>query len=309
MTRHDDEAANRPSLLPGVGGPAVGLTLAILHLSLVAALGLTGLMTAARSLEAWPARLSGSVTLAATASGIESADAAAARAAEILGRTPGVARAEILEPAPGDGLAARIMGAPGGDAPEATDIELAPPTPRLLKVVFAPGAALTAPRVTAILAGSGLPVAVDDHGVWSGPLERGAFLALAAAAVILFGLLLGVWGLVAMSARRSVARHGERIGLLIHLGATEPTLIRPFRRGLVLSTVLGVALGVVVAAGAAAILVWSPQVAIVLAERVPDMPAMAGVDLLGALLWPLVGAPVGALAAAVATKAALRRMS
>jgi cell division protein FtsX len=306
----DSKIARRdPALLPGVGGPSPGVTLAILFLSLIAALDLIAVAVAARTFQAWPARLAGSVTVVATGGGIESADAAAARVAEILGRTPGVSRVRVLDPAPEDALAARIMGASSGGGPTVDEPDLPQPTPRLLNVVFSPGSSLSARGLTKILADQGPRVTMDDHGLWSGPLERAALVAAAAAAMLLVVLLWGVWSLVAGGVGRAFGRHAERLTLLTHLGAAEPVLGGPFRRGLTLATTVGAALGVFAAAGAGALLIWSPEAAIALAGRGVQLPPIEPFDLAAGLAWLPVAVAVGALAARVAAIAALRRMS
>jgi cell division protein FtsX len=281
----------------------------ILLLSLIAALDLIAVAVAARTLQAWPARLAGSVTVVATGGGIESADAAAARVAEILGRTPGVSRVWVLDPAPEDALAARVIGAASASAPTADDPDLPPPTPRLLDVVFSPGSSLSARGLTKSLADQGPRVAIDDHGVWSGPLERAAVVAAGGAAVVLVVLLWGVWSLVTGGVRRAFDRQAERLILLTHLGATEPVLTGPFRRGLTLTAAVGAGLGVFAAAGVGALLIWSPDAAIALAGLGVPLPTIAPLDLAASLAWLLVAVPIGALAARIAASATLRRMS
>ncbi len=302
-------AQRNPALLPGAGGLSPGVTLAMLVLSLIAALDLMAVAVAARTLEAWPERLAGSATVATTGGGIESADAAAARVAEILRRTPGVSGAWMLDPAPEDALAARIMGAQAAVGLEAPETDLPQPTPRLLGVMFSPGTSLTALRLAKILADQGPPVAIDDHGVWSGPLERTALVMAGSAGILLLALLLGVWSLVAGGVRRAFGRHAERLILLTHLGAAEPVLTGPFRRGLTLATTVGAGLGVFAAAGVGALLIWSPEAAIALAGRGVRLPTIDALDLVAGLAWLPVAVPVGALAARIAAIAALRRMS
>ncbi len=302
-------ARSGPALLPGVGGLSPGVTLAILVLSLIAALDLIGVAVAARTLRAWPARLAGSVTVVATGGGIESADAAAARVAEILGRTPGVSRVRVLDPAPEDALAAWIIGDSLAGGSTADDPDLSPPKPRLLSVVLKPGSSLTARGLTKVLNDQGPRVAVDDHGIWSGPLERAALVVAGGAAMLLVVLLWGVWNLVAGGVRRSFGRHAERLVLLTHLGAAEPVLTGPFRRGLTLTAAVGAGLGVFAAAGVGALLIWSPDAAIALAGLGVPLPAIAPLDLAAGLAWLLVAVPIGALAARIAAIVALRRMS
>ncbi|HLZ82437.1 MAG TPA: hypothetical protein VKQ54_02645, partial [Caulobacteraceae bacterium] len=114
-------ARSGPSLLPGAGRPSPWLVSAALALSLVAGLELVAASAAVRAAAVWSPRLAGTVTVAVAGAGLESAEAAAARATEILAGAPGVARIWVLDPDPGDAVAGRVMGlggtAPSGDPP------------------------------------------------------------------------------------------------------------------------------------------------------------------------------------------------
>ena len=255
-------ARGAPALLPGLSFPAPGLTLAILLLSLLASLDLGGASMLGRRASQWSGRLTGAATVVAAGRDLESADAAAARAAEILGRLPAVAEARVLDPAPGDALAGRLLGlAPG------------PPTtapPRLVSVRSKPGAILAVDRVAAVLRDQGVTAAVDDHGAWSGPLERLGLLAAVALGALFLLLLALLVAVIGALVGRAAADRRDRLGLLVQLGAGEASLTRPFGARAVASAAAGAALGSGAVMAIGAILAFAPEAAL----RLP-IPASA----------------------------------
>ena len=295
-----------PRLLPGAGRPSLGVTLAILVLSIVATLDIIAAPAAVRLLQAWPARLAGSITVATTSGGVESADAAAARVVESLASTPGIASARVLDPASGDDLAARLM--IGGDATSILGVADTT-TARLIRADFTPQSLLRPSDIPILLGRQGLRVAVDDHDPWTGPVERTALIAGVAAAATPLLALFGVWAVTAWRAPRAVARRRDRVSLLIHLGATEATLARPFTDGLILAAALGSGLGSAASAGAASATIWAPSAAIWLASRGVTIQPLAGVDLAGVPAWPVAATLVAALVARGAMTRALRELA
>ena len=75
-----EAARSGPRLLPGVANPSPWLALAIFVLSVVAGLELVAATGSIRAAVAWSPRLAGSATVAVSGGGLESAEAAAARA-------------------------------------------------------------------------------------------------------------------------------------------------------------------------------------------------------------------------------------
>jgi hypothetical protein len=174
---------------------------------------------------------------------LESSDAAAARAREILGGLPGVAGVRVLEPASIDASLARILMAP----PSSKDTG----APRVLAVSVAGGGSpATAPAERALSA-EGLLFAIDDHGLWSGPCER---LQILAAAAIGFGLLASIGILGALgggAAGRRIDGVWPRLDILAQLGAaperraravTWPMAARAAAAGAV-GAILGIGVG------------------------------------------------------------------
>ena len=304
MTRAQ-AADGGPSLLPGVAKPSPWLALAILVLSVVAGLELVAATAAIRTAVAWSPRLAGSATVAVSGGGLESTEAAAARAAEILARAPGVARLAVLDPDPGDAVAGRLMGldgaAPGADPP------------RLLAATFASGEGASAAALAQSLRRGNIVAAVDDHGVWTGPLERMAVVAAATAAASLLLLIVLVWALAAGSAGGAVRRHSARVSLLLHLGATDGMILGPVSARAVGAAALGALIGVGAAAALAAAAIWSPALAdwikAQLAAQIGVAPGLDAWDLAAAAIWPPVAIVIAFWAAGGAAKSRLRTMA
>ncbi|MDB5479776.1 MAG: cell division protein, partial [Caulobacteraceae bacterium] len=228
-------ARHGPSLLPGAATPSPWLALVVLLLSFLAGLELVASTAAIRAAAAWSPRLAGTMTVAVGGAGLESAEAAAARATEILAKAPGVARIRVLDPDPADGAAARIMGLTG--------TATAGDSPRLLATTSAGGEGVSAAALARALRRENVAAAVDDHGVWTGPLERTAVVLGAAAAGLLLVLIILVWALAAAAAAAAVRRRASRVNLLLHLGATDPAITGPFRARAVGAAALGAVIG------------------------------------------------------------------
>ena len=213
---HDD-----PALLPGTATPSVWLALAILVLSVLVVLELVAATAAIRAAVAWSPRLAGSVTVAVSGGGLESTEAAAARATEILARSPGVARIAVLDPGAGDALASQLMGL--SRAADEAD------PPRVIVTTFDASGAASAATIAEDLQRENVIAAVDDHGVWSGPVERTAAVVAAIGAGSLLVLAVITWVLAAASAAAAVRKRVSRITLLLQWGATDAVILRPIR--------------------------------------------------------------------------------
>jgi cell division protein FtsX len=298
-------ARSGPSLLPGVAKPSPWLALAILVLSVVAGVELVAATATIRTADAWSPRLAGSATVAVSGGGLESTEAAAARATEILARAPGVARLAVLDPDPGDAVAGRIMGlhgaAPGGDLP------------RLLATTFAGGEGASATALAQSLRRENVVAAVDDHGVWTGPLERTAVIAAACAAGLLLVMIVLVWALAAASAGAAVRRHAARVSLLLHLGATEGMILGPLRARAVGAAAVGALIGTGGAAALGGAAIWSPAVAdwvnSQVAARIGMWPGLDAWDLAAAAIWLPIAVVFASWAAGATAKSRLRTMA
>lgn len=295
------DVSREPLLLSSMGSAARWVGVIVALVTFLAVAGIVGAATSLRTLRDWPARLSGSATVAVTGAGIESSDSAAARAVELLGRDSRIVRAWVVEPAPGDSLAARIIGAPTPDADSGA--------PRLVGLDARPGSGLTAADVLSILAGARIGAAVDDHGAWTGPLERLAAAAVGGAAVALMVLAATTSALAGWGARRALARARPQVMLLLQLGAREEAILKGVRGALDRAVVLGVIGGALLALGAASILVWSPEVASRMIALGLPLPPLEPLDLAAGAAWPLLALLIGMWSTGAAARGALRSLA
>jgi hypothetical protein len=276
----------------------VGLFLAAALTSLVAVMAMAWLSADLRARPALLSRLGGGATIAIlaprTPGDLESLDAAAWRAREILATAPGVASARVLEPAAGDEAIAAAMGA--GRAPS-----------RLIALGFAPGAAsATIPTMGALigaLSREGLAGAGDDHNPVTGPVERALTLdiaGLALAGIVLCGVLAGLVG--AMIHTRA-GRMAARITLLSGLGMTDPDLLMRLLAPVVLNAGLASITG-----GVTALAIMG-----LAAPSLPGLelvtPAPGAVDLLRAAAWPALAVSVVLMAAMLIGLGRIRRLA
>jgi len=228
-----------------------------------------------------PARLAGAPTVVVWGAGLESADAAQARAAEALAAIPGAGPITSLEPAASDRLVARELGAPDGAEP------------RLLHVPGASAAALQR-----VLTAQGIPGAAIDRS-WR-PGARSTAIALAAGVFVPLLALAGFVLVCAAEAGREMRRSRAAVELMRGAGAFDAyvaSLIRSRVAGLALTAGLWGAAGAMIGA------------ALLSRKGLADLVGgLARVD----VLWPwaallLVAWALGALAAGSAARGRLKR--
>ena len=276
-----------PPLLPPGRSDWAGLAVALLVC--VAGLGTSlGLAAVRAGLDLAP-RMTGSATLTPHAGRLESPDAAAARAADLLARLPSVAEARVLEPADADSAIAAAID--GGTVP-------LDQTPRLVSVRLkgsADGAALIA-----ALRADRLTAGLDDHGLWSGPVERWAIIGLGAMGAFKLAVLVLLAASAGWAGRGAVSKAAPRIDLLRRLGATDALIIQDI--GGRLAVRLGLA-GVVgaLAAGTIAVGLSGPFSAWAPAALPLDLW-----DLCAVPPWPPIALLIVWLGARAGARAALR---
>jgi len=299
-------ARRDPSLLPGVASPSPWLALAIFLLSLLASLELVTVTTAVRAAVAWSPRFAGSMTVAVSGAGLESTEAAAARATEILARAPGVTRIAVLEPDAGDEAVGRLMGLSGA-AEEADPV-------RLIETTLGAGVSVkgAAAAISRALRRENVAASIDDHGVWSGLVERTALLAAIGAAGLLLVLAILTWVVAAASASAGARRRAGRVILLLHLGATDEMILAPSRAGAAGAAALGAVTGAAAAAVLAGAVIWSPEAANWLGGRtgapIGAAPGLDAWDLAAAAIWPPLAILVALWGAGAAARARLRAL-
>lgn len=162
-------------------------------------------------------RLRGQVTVVVWGRGLESADAAAARAAELLTSQPGLHRIEVLEGDERDALIGAIIAGPsnGLESPRLISFDGTPPNHQLSSL-------MTRERLTATF---------DDHRETRGILERRGW------ALVGLGLALSVLLFAGFAATCFVTGVAEthsgnpRIELMMRLGAEPSSIASMVGRG------------------------------------------------------------------------------
>jgi cell division protein FtsX len=218
------------------------------------------------------ARLAGAVTVVVWGHGLESADAAQARAVEILAGAGGVTRATALDPAAGDERFARAVGAPAG-----AEVRL---------IAVASPAARIAPRLARALRAQGLAARAGDRDAAVGQSRKALVLALTGDVVLPLLVIATMIAVCAQAIRREAAMAAPSLGLIRQFGATDRFVRGLWRRR---SAGRALACGLIGAAAAViAAVVWQAGGAL----GVPVGP----LDLAWAALWAPVAGLIGALA-------------
>jgi cell division transport system permease protein len=264
-------------------------------LCFLACLTAIGVLAADRAAGAWTGQLVGEATVIVRPRGGETPDAAAARAAEALAGTPGVAEARALEPAKAYDLIRPWL----GDVSDIEDL----PVPRLVAVTLDARHPADAKRLRAALQSQGVDATVDDHSLWikdirrAGALVRwlgvGVFLLIAAAAA----------AVVAFATRAGLAARRDVVEVLHLTGAEDGYIARlflaRFARVAAQAGLIGAAAAAVVAGGLR--LAGGGQ------GLTPALP-LAWSDLAAVIPCPLLAAAVAAVAAQVTAVRLIRDM-
>jgi cell division transport system permease protein len=279
-----------PILGPGGRGRAIA-TLAVILLTFAAALATIAAAAAARSAETLSARLGDDATIAVWGAGLESADAAAARAQEILAGVPGVKAARTLDPSSGDALIAQLMGATAAN----------PDQVRLVAVDFAPGAPVAAGRLESTLGASQIEAKVDDHSWPASPTLDAAVGAIGGGLILILLVLMGVGLAVCSAMKRDMATRRPLVELLRLSGATDPFIARLFRGPVNWAAFWAATLGV--AAAAVATGAWIRYGA---ASPLDALKPVLRIDIAWALPWPLAVVAIAAVGSWLAGRAALK---
>jgi len=232
-------------------------------------------------------RLGGSATVAVQGAGLESADATAARAAEILSSVRGVAQVRTLDQTASDRLIASLINSaapgPSGDV-------------RLLAVSFTPRSTLSAAALSAPLRVQGVSAAIDDHRLSTSRLWRGAVLLGLGSAGAAIGLLVATWLVARLAVRRCLDRQMSWLQLLHALGASDGLVICLVRTRLAARVAVSSAIGAALALLAAT--AWR------VAGRSPDI---AWNDLIAGPPWILAAVMLAMIVTSLSTRAVLQR--
>jgi cell division transport system permease protein len=279
-------------LLPRGDGRDLALLFVVAALSFLAGLAAIAGLAGERAAEGWRTELAGSATVIVRAQGTESADAAAARAAEAVSDVKGVVEARALEASKAQALLAPWIGQ------DALPPDL--PAPRLVTVELDPKAPASGADIERALKAHALDATVDDHSRWSAQIMRAGTL-IRSAAVALFVLILAVLGaVVAFATRQGLAGRRDVMEALHLAGATDGFVARLFQARFARSTAqAGLAGALIAIATAAAVKLAAPDGGLAL------LP-IAWSDLAAPAPFPLLAALIAAVTARVTAMAVLR---
>jgi cell division transport system permease protein len=285
MSERFDAARWKPAaFLPERDGREASLIFVVAVLSFLACLTAMGMIAANRAAGGWTGQLTGEATVIVRPRGGETPDAAAARAAEALSGTPGVAEARALEPARAYDLIRPWL----GDVSDLEDL----PVPRLVAVTLDPRHPADARRLDHALKADGVDATVDDHSVWIKDIRRaGAVVAGLGLAVFLI-IAAAAGAVVAFATRAGLAARHDVVEVLHMTGAENGFIARMFE--VRFARVAGLA--GLIGAGAAALTGLVLRVAGGGAGLTPALP-FAWSDILAVIPCPLIAAGVAAAAA------------
>jgi cell division transport system permease protein len=259
-------------------------------LAVIAALG------ADRAAAGWAGQLQGSATVLVRPTANETADSAAARAAEALAGVKGVAEASALEKAKAEALVEPWLG------PGARLADL--PLPRIVAVELDPKAPASEADLARALKIAGVDAEIDDHRRWIKDIVGSGQLARIAAVTAAVLIALAAAAVIAFATHAGLAARAEIVEVLHLAGAEDRFIIALFQNRLAeLATVAGV-LG---AAGAALVAALVRTVGG--GEGLTPVLPIAWTDLLAVTPCPLIAAGVAALAAHVTAKRLIGRLA
>jgi cell division transport system permease protein len=280
-------------MLPRQDGRQGSLFFVIAVLSFLACLSAIAGLAAERAAEGWRDQLIGSATVLVRTAGLETPDAAAARAAEALAGVKGVAEARALSKAKADALLARYIG------PEPLPSDL--PVPRLVAVDLDPRAPAKAEDLAAALKAAGVDASVEDHSVWAAQIMQTAALARWAA-VCLFGVIAAAAGaVITFAARQGLAARRELVEVLHLAGATDGYIARMFQARFSRTAAQAGIVG-----GAAAALAAGAVHQFGAGQNLAAILPIAWTDLAAPLPWPFIAALIAAITARLTVERVLK---
>ncbi|HEY2659243.1 MAG TPA: ABC transporter permease [Caulobacteraceae bacterium] len=272
------------------------LVFVVAVLSFLACLSVLGSLGADRAARGWGGQLTGSATVVVRPQGDETADAAAARAAETLAGVKGVIEASALEPAKASALLKPWL----GDETVLDDL----PIPRLVSVDLDPKTPAGADAMNKALKAAGVDATVDDHSLWLKDVIRAGVIARAAAVGVAALLALAAIAVIILATSASLATRGDLVSVL-HLAGAEDGFIA----GLFQARFAGLAFRSGLIGGAAAAMIGAVARALGGGDGLTPVLPLAWTDLLMLLPCPLIAALVAALAARVTAMGLLKGMT
>ena len=283
-------------LLPPRDARDAVLVFVVAILCFLACVSVLAAMGADRAARGWSGQLTGSATVVVRPKGDETADAAAARAAETLAGIKGVVEAQALEPAKARALLKPWL----GDDSLLEDL----PVPRLVSVDLDPKAPASAETMNKALTAAGVDASVDDHSVWLKDVIRAGSLARAAAVSVAALLALATMAVVVFATFAGLATRADLVSVL-HLAGAEDRFIA----ALFQARFAGLALQAGLIGAAAAAMIGAAARALGGGEGLTPVLPLAWTDLLVLLPCPLIAALVAAVAARVTAMGLLKGMA
>lgn len=272
------------ALLPRPDLRDASLVFVVAALVFLAGLTAVSALAAHRAATGWTNQLQGSATVVVRPRGVESVDAAAAKAAEALAGVKGVTEAQALEKDKAEALLVPWIGR------EALTADL--PVPRLVTVDTDRRAPPTTAALEGALRAAGVDATVDDHRLWIADIEQAASKVRWAALAIFALIALTAAAVIAFATRVGLIAHHETIEVLHLYGARPSFISRLFELRFAAVAALAGLLG----AGLAAIIGAVVRLTGGGAGITPVLP-VAWSDLAWLGPAPLIAAAVAALAA------------
>ncbi len=270
-----------------------GLVFVIAVLCFFACLAAVAALAADRAAAGWTAQLQDSATVLVRPQGGESADAAAARAAETLAGVPGVAEARALEKDKAEALLEPWLGK--GALPD--DL----PVPRLVALDLDPAHPPSAADLDRVLKAKDIDATVDDHSLWIKDIVRAGVWARAAALAVFVLTALAAAAVIAFAARAVLASRREIVEVLHAAGARDGFIAGLLAKRFAAMAFLAGTGGAILAGGlgAAARLLGGGE------GLTPVLP-VAWIDLAALLPCPFLAAAVAAWSARAAAMRLLK---
>ena len=292
------QAARRRAapLLPRADARDGALVFVVATLCFLACLTLVAALGADRAARGWRTELIGSATVVVRPKADETADAAAARAAETLAGVKGVAEADALEREKAEALLAPWLGKGGVIA----DL----PVPRLVSVDLDPTAPATAADMDKALKAAGVDATVDDHSQWLKDVLRAAAMARAAAIAVAALIAAAAAAVIVFATRAGLAARADLVSVLHLAGAEDKFIADLFVARFARMTAIAGLIG----AGGAGIVAALARATGGGQGLTPVLP-LAWTDLLVLPACPLIAALIAAMAARATALRLLREMT
>jgi cell division transport system permease protein len=283
------------SLLPDEDARDGALIFVVSVLCLLACLAVVSVLAANRAASGWRSQLSGSATVLVRASGQETADGAAARAAEALAGTRGVTEAAALEPEKAKALLEPWLGNDG----VLDDL----PIPRLVSVDLDPKAPASVEEMDKALKAAGVEGTIDDHSLWLKDVLRAGVIARTFAAGVAALMVAAAAAVIVFATRAGLAARQDLVSVLHLAGAEDGFIAGLFQARFARMAAAAGLFG----ASAAALIATAARLTGGGAGLTPVLP-LAWTDLAPLILCPLAAALVAGLAARTTAMALLKGM-